>query len=395
MRPLRIVIASSFAPQPFGHPPGGRWTDVLFRGLVERGHHVSIIAPTRSDAHAEEIRARYPAAHYDLRLHPVPAERPLVLRKLRSAVQPYSYAFGPALRHDLVELGRTRWDILHLEDVWAGWLGLPFERQRTVLNFHSLFRIDDGPMRVVPTRDALVHVLRHRAEARLARAYPTLIGLTGRIQHTLRQLAPRANVEVCPFGFDFSPYEWLPPSPSQPPLVALVGSMHWRPGASAARRLITRIFPRIKQAVPDARCLIVGWQARSALAEHLGAPAVEIVENVADIRPFFARARVLLYAPERATGMKVKVLEAFAFGVPVVTNADGVEGIPAVDNVHAGVCEDDEGMAARTVALLRDPVRRERQRREARALVEMHCAPGPTLDRVEEIYAGMLERAAA
>jgi glycosyltransferase involved in cell wall biosynthesis len=87
--------------------------------------------------------------------------------------------------------------------------------------------------------------------------------------------------------------------------------------------------------------------------------------------------------------MKVKVLEAFALGVPVVTTAEGVEGIPAEDGVHAGVCEDDEGLAARAVALLLDPARQNRQRAAARALVERHCGPGATLDAVERLHAAV------
>ena len=63
----------------------------------------------------------------------------------------------------------------------------------------------------------------------------------------------------------------------------------------------------------------------------------------------------MVYAPSRGSGMKIKILEAMASGVPVVTTSEGVEGLPAVDGVHAGVCEDDAGLIDRTVALLEDP----------------------------------------
>ena len=55
----------------------------------------------------------------------------------------------------------------------------------------------------------------------------------------------------------------------------------------------------------------------------------------------------MVYAPSRGSGMKIKILEAMAFGVPVVTTSEGVEGFPAVDGVHAGVCEDDAGLIER------------------------------------------------
>jgi glycosyltransferase involved in cell wall biosynthesis len=99
---------------------------------------------------------------------------------------------------------------------------------------------------------------------------------------------------------------------------------------------------------------------------------------------------VLLYAPARGSGMKIKILEAMSFGVPVVTTSEGVEGIPARDGIEAGVCEDDAGLIERTVTLLEDPARQNRQRAAARALVETHCGPEPTLDRIEKIHEAML-----
>ncbi len=85
--------------------------------------------------------------------------------------------------------------------------------------------------------------------------------------------------------------------------------------------------------------------------------------------------------------MKVKVMEAFAFGTPVVTTMDGIEGIPAEDGVHAGVSDHDKGLIDRTVTLLMNSEQRLRQRRAARELIEHHCDPVPALDLLEGVYA--------
>jgi glycosyltransferase involved in cell wall biosynthesis len=95
---------------------------------------------------------------------------------------------------------------------------------------------------------------------------------------------------------------------------------------------------------------------------------------------------VLVYAPEAGSGTKVKILEAFALGAPVVTNAHGVEGIRARDGVHVSIGNDDESLIARTVALLRDPALRKRQREAARAFIATDLAPPAALDRLEEVY---------
>ncbi|HEV2171695.1 MAG TPA: glycosyltransferase, partial [Candidatus Binatus sp.] len=128
---------------------------------------------------------------------------------------------------------------------------------------------------------------------------------------------------------------------------------------------------------------------RSALRDFIGLPGVEIVENVADVRPFFESIGVLVYAPTRGSGMKIKVLEAMAFGVPVVTTGEGVEGLPAEDGVHAGIADDDEGLIERTVEMLLDEGRQNRLRRTARDLVESHCSPERTVSAIESIYERM------
>jgi glycosyltransferase involved in cell wall biosynthesis len=153
--------------------------------------------------------------------------------------------------------------------------------------------------------------------------------------------------------------------------------------------MLERLYPEIKRRVPQARFRIVGWDALSALRRYADLPDLEIIENVPDAKPFFHDASVLLYAPGRGSGMKIKILEAMALGAPVVTTSEGVEGLPAEDNVHAGIADDDQGLIERTVALLTDPNRQNRQRRAARELVESYCSPARTLGLIEGIYEQM------
>ena len=87
--------------------------------------------------------------------------------------------------------------------------------------------------------------------------------------------------------------------------------------------------------------------------------------------------------------MKIKILEALGFGVPVVTTREGVEGIPAEDGVHVGLAEDDAGLIERAVKILQTPGAQNKQRAAGRALLEAHCGPKPTLDAIEGVYQKM------
>lgn len=388
---LRIVLCMKAAPLPFGHTVG-RWTHVLFRGLVQRGHRVTAFAVAETPGEADQCSELFPAPTYDLRTY-LPPERGGLSAKWRTLRQPYSYMFSPDLVGDLALVLKQPWDVLHLEETWLGWLGLPYDRQRAVLNFHNLYCVDDGDYCDRDWKGASIRKLRHMAEKRLARAYPTLMTLSERLASELHLLAREATIHVCPLGLDMSLYPFIPSERrSSAPVVGLIGSMNWYPSLSAVERLLTRLWPAIKAQVREARCLVVGWGAREALRNYLTMPDLEVAENVSDIRPYFERTGVLLYAPSRGSGMKVKVMEAFAFGVPVVTTSEGVEGIPVEDGVHAGVCEDDAGLIARTVQLLTDRDRQERQRIAARTLVASHCGQQATLDTIEKVYATLSAR---
>jgi glycosyltransferase involved in cell wall biosynthesis len=395
MKSLRILLVLNEAPLPFGHALG-RWYSVLLPGLIERGHRVTAYTICADSKDVQKTRALFPSPGFDIRPYPFP-ERKSLWRKVTTLRRPFSYMIHPELRRDLhAELHRG-YDILHLEGIWSGWLGEGCDPAKVVLNFHNLYDIDQAvqPLFSFPRSawERGVHALRRRAEHRLLRSYGTLLTLTPRLKESVREIAPRTPVHVVPLGLNAEQYVFIPAERRSTQLtISLIGSMSWYPSHSAAVRLLTRLLPIIRSKLPEVRLVIVGWDARKTLGTFLPIPGVEVIENVPETRPFFESSSLLLYAPEHGSGMKVKVLEAFAYGVPVVTTSEGIEGIPARDGIHAGVSDEDAGLAERTLILLKDPARQESQRRAARALVEKHCHPRVVLDGVERCYEDILSR---
>jgi len=388
--PLRIVLVLIEPPLPFGNA-AARWFYVLLRELVRRGHRVTALAACSKPRELEEARAIFPASAYDLRLFPFPERRGLVA-KWQTARRPYSYMFGREIQGELERELAKGYDVLHLEQLWSGWLGLE-HAARTLVNVHHLVSIDlelERPRGVWPRVERR---LLFATEERLVRAYGDFRLCSPRLEPLVRRWNPEARTTVVPVGIDPSRYDLFPEDAAREPVVSVIGNMGWHPSRSAAERFLERLWPQIARRVPDARAQIVGWGARKALARFAGLERVTIEEDVADVRPCFERTRVLLYAPGRGSGMKIKVLEALLWGVPVVTTSEGVEGLPAADGVHAGVAEDDAGLVERTVRLLGDGDLRASQRREGRALVERHCGPEATVGALEAIYARLGERA--
>ncbi len=375
----RIVLGMMEAPLPFGHTTG-RWLSVLLRGLVKRGFDVTAFAAFASESERAGCRSMFPEPAYDLRLFPRP-RRPGLRAKLDTLRRPMSYTLSAEMIAAFEHEARAA-DIVHLESTWSGWLGENCDRARTLLCIHNLYAIDldpgEGGVRGRLEAEWLV-----RAERAMLRRYPNLTALTPELAAAARRIAPRSRVDIAPLALDPSLY---PVSHDRESVVLLVGSMRWRPTYAAAVRLIERLWPALRREVPHARLLIAGWGAAEMLRQYRGVEGLDLRSDVPSVQDLFARSGVLLYAPGAGSGMKIKVLEAFAQGLPVVTSAPGVEGIPARDGVHAEIAETDEELIRRTAALLRDPANAVGMARAARALIEGPCGPEAALDRVERLH---------
>ncbi len=388
MKPLRIALVMIEPPLPFGSAPS-RWYYVLLKGLVERGHHVTAFATSSKTQELQKAAELFPASRFSLRCYPHPA-RSGIRAKIDTLARPYSYMFSTELQADLARHLETDFDILHLEQLWCGWLGLRHST-KALVNVHHLEMIDLAQLSGWRGRMALNRCLMFRSEKHLIRRFKWFRSCSARLVPHISRINPLASISTVPVGLDTNLYPFVSDQERiRAPVITLIASMSWYPGASAAKRLLARLYPLIRKRIPAARVEIVGWSARSVLNEYLDLPGVEIREDVPDTIPYFHRAGAFVYAPKRGSGMKIKVLEAMALGAPVVTTTEGVEGLCAEDGIHARISDTDEGLVERTIELLQDWDSQNRQRRAARELVRSWCNPGRTVGMVEDIYSEMI-----
>jgi len=162
-----------------------------------------------------------------------------------------------------------------------------------------------------------------------------------------------ANVVVVPNGYD------KPPSPAgritvgSPPVVLLAGSFCYPPNADAARWLVSRIAPHLVALRPDATIRLVG-EPDGSVAGLQDPPAVTVVGLVPAMGPELARADLVAVPLRSGSGTRVKMLEAFAHRIPVVSTTVGAEGLGAEDGRHLLVADDPVGFAAACARLLDD-----------------------------------------
>jgi hypothetical protein len=169
-----------------------------------------------------------------------------------------------------------------------------------------------------------------------------------------------------------------------------IGTMCWRPTREAAVRLLERVAPLVQARVPAARLVIGGWDAKRWLQGCQFPRGAEIFENLPDAEEFYRRLSCMVYPADLGSGMKVKVLESFAYGVPVVSSPVGLEGLEARADEHLLVGENDADIAAAVVRMLQDSELRCVLRRNGRALVEQHYVPDAVVPRIEAMYDAIL-----
>lgn len=152
-----------------------------------------------------------------------------------------------------------------------------------------------------------------------------------------------------------------------------VGSLDYQPNSRAAVRLLTRTLPLLREREPAARLSIIGRAPPESLvslvAETEGA---ELLADVADPMTHLAEAGILVAPIEVGGGTKLKIVEAAASAIPIVTTAKGVEGMPFRAGVDFLKADTDIEIVDALLMLWRDPLLKQRLADSSLELVHAH-----------------------
>jgi glycosyltransferase involved in cell wall biosynthesis len=367
---LKALVVLSQPPLAEGGAPG-RVAIGLLRGLLEHGVDVRAIAARRHFAVAGDPPADLPVEIVD-----VPAEA----ASWRLRADQVRHPRGELARGPFVEAVRAASrdaDVLHLEETETAWCDLGLDIPSLVHLHYRITRDQHWP-RLWSRR------FRRMAEFALAerlaiRRHRYLVASSPLVAAELP-----GDVTLAPLSLDPALYASAPLD--GPPTAGLIGTGTWGPTAAARRRLVERVWPRVRERVPEARLLVAGrgWG-------ELGGPGVEFLGEVASGREFLRGLSVLVFPLDRGSGMKVKVLEAIASGVPVVTTPAGAEGIEPTDGVI--VATDDHALAAAGAAILSDGANRSERGGAARAAFERGYTPKVATAPLVSLYERMRSRA--
>ena len=217
-------------------------------------------------------------------------------------------------------------------------------------------------------REVTVNRLRRWRLAREAGRYGRYEStLTGRLDRLIvmseadrRALEPAGDsgrIVVVPNGVDTDAYRPEPLHGGGRRLL-FVGSPGHPPNVEAAAWIVTELWPIIRDRRPDATLTLLNMDVPAVRRLSAGAPDVEITGPVTDVVPYYRRADLCLAPIRSGSGTRLKILEAMALGVPVVSTSVGAEGLDVTPNVDITIADTANGFASLVVELLQDAGRR-------------------------------------
>lgn len=153
------------------------------------------------------------------------------------------------------------------------------------------------------------------------------------------------------------------------PSLLFLGGYSYGPNRDAAERLITRIWPLVRHRRPDARLIVAGKLAELIPSFDARPAGVEFTGFVPDLDALYAQARIVVCPILAGGGTRVKLLEAAAYGKPMVSTTIGAEGLAFRPGEEILIEDDDAGFAAACLRLLDDDAAARRLGDAARAMV--------------------------
>lgn len=374
----QVLAITSQLPWPL-NSGGHLRTFYMLRALQQR-FRVTLVAPCLTE-HKSTIKV---LQDHDLEVLPawVPARAIWreSFRALNAAVGGSPYVMYARHDHRAVrkllrrEIATRQPDLVYLDHLDAAVYSEELPHVPVVADFHNIYsklarrtaEEQSGILsRYYLTREA---ALLERAESNAARMVDLVFAVSDLERDFFMGLgAP--EVSCVPNGVDCAAYASLPVGRGgAPPTILYVGPMSYGPNAAAAEYLATSIMPAVRAKFPDARLRIVGRDPTPALVRLNDLPSVEVLGAVPDMLPELLAAQILAVPLESAGGTRLKILEAFAAGLPVISTPVGAEGLQVANGRELRIAK-REHFVERIVELLNQPNEGKRLAAAARELV--------------------------
>lgn len=341
---------------PFEESDGGKKSiSMFFKGFIEQGHNVTFVYL------GDKEFSGYSSPRNGEIIHIPHSTKNTILRKIHSVFSPtplyISKHNSPTLREKLLDIIKyKKIDIVHADHtamaelaIFAGrYLHVP-----VVLRLHNVEwkiwqRFGDrcsyfSPVRYYIQRQAR---LLKQKESQLSEQCDLCLTITEKDKQAINSMSDRISVETIPFGvnhIDFEPdYSY-----KESNTLLLATTWAWRHNVDGALWFINKVMPLIREKIPNAKLYLLGKHLPDFF-EKYSSEGIEPIGFVTSIEEYYRRCQVFISPLFVGSGIRIKILEAMSYGLPVVSTIVGAEGIEA-DEPHGLFISDDSRTQAQTI----------------------------------------------
>lgn len=392
---MRLLFVTPFPPSPQRPAPLNHIMQLSQR------HSIVLVSLVRTEQSAAELQAIRP---YCEEVVPVPLSRPaLWANAARFALSPTPLFAGlfhsEELRRQVNRLARQgRFDLLHVHHIRAARLvtdvaGLPgvFDAQDCMtMLMERHFRSRPGP-----AQSALYWTEWRKMaayEPRICEAFQHVTVCSKVDEQALKAMSPGLATTLIRNGVDLERFRPAARA-SDAPVLAFTGRLSYYPNRDALSYFYSDIFPLVRAQVPAARLIVVGGGLPAGQEAALRRdPAVELVGETSDVRPYVQRAQVSVAPMRLGAGSNYKIIESLAMGVPVVTSSQGCAGLDVVPGRDLLSADTPDQFARDVCELLHSSSLRRELARCGREYVETYHDWATIVGRLEAVHARVAGR---
>lgn len=363
---MRILFLSQVLPYPLDAGPKMRSYYVL-RHLVQN-HDVTLVTFVRDSDRPEYISHLAEFCHA---VHTVPMQRSKVRDGkflLQSLVNQKPFLitrdYVPAMIDTLQQLTRSKtFDVIHADQLWMAQYALAAKAMqpsvKLIIDKHNA--VHHVPHRLANEEKNILKRLFLAREAQLmtkfepetCQKFDYSVWVTDIDRQAVLPQSAKLNghsssmvIPICANPGQVAPVEHTPNGRR----ITFLGGLHWPPNAQGILWFAEHVFPKVQAQIPDATLTVIGKNPPAGLTGQ----GIEATGYVVDPMPYLAETAAFIVPLHAGGGMRVKILDAWSWGLPIISTTIGAEGIDIEPGSDILIADTAEDFAQAVITVLND-----------------------------------------
>lgn len=394
---MEVLLLTQIVPFPPDSGPKIKTFHVI-QSLSQR-HNITLACFVRSQ---QEVEQAMELKEYCKEVHPVPLRRSVIrdgyfLGRSLVSSQPFLILrdFYPAMKDAVRRTSNERrFDIVHADQLSMAQYGLMASGKARIFDAHnavwSIVRRLSQVERLGPKKlllDLEWHKMR-RYEGWVCGQFDHVLSVTREDAEALQSAAGARPLQstIIPIAVDVLGSRPLERRPEAKHIIS-VGTMFYPPNIDGVLWFIKEVFPLVKQGSPETKFYVVGARPPRViqeLAEH--DPSIVVTGYVDDLRPLLQDSALLVVPLRSGSGMRVKILESFAWGLPIVSTTIGYEGIEVTPGQDILAADSPQEFARAALEIIRNSDLAQRISQNGRRLAEEKYDWRAVCERLNGVY---------